>query len=160
MTDAYQLIHQLLKEHRYDQVIDLLYVSASLRLNKIYESDANHGWYILGDIYFKRKELSKSLYFFKKALLEWSGDSDCVLAISNIYSLQDCPQKAVDFLEPYLDALGDDRLIYNYASALFDLGRYEDSLVFYRKIPKDVEIYHLARANVKKAKLKINQHKA
>ena len=161
MTDPYDLIHQLLREYRYEEVIDLLYVSASSKLNRSYESDENHGWYILGDIYFKKKDFQKALHFFNKALQAWGEDLDSMLAISNIYSLEGNPQKVINFLEPTVKSFIDARLTYNYANALFDLGRYEDSVWFYHKVSKsNIELHDLARNNIKSARYQISQRKA
>lgn len=126
------------------------------RIKSPYDSDLNHAWYIVGDIYFENGNYESAIHAFKQALTAWPMDKDAMLALANSYSEIVMPDKAEKVLR---DALKLDPknplLLYNLANSLFDQGNYQDSIILYEKIEKkDDEVYELAQKNIKRAKYK------
>ena len=93
MKDCFEDIHVLLKNKMYIDVINLVFDKKLNRINKPYDFDLNHAWYIVGDIFFKTQKYNSAISCFKKALIFVSFPSSCLgmpslkLCLTNICPL-------------------------------------------------------------------------
>ena len=152
--DFFNEIHILLREEKYDDVIDRLLSGNQHDISSPYASDKNHAWYILGDVYFHKRRFESAISAFKKSIEYRGNDIEAMLAISNCYSEIGMPDKAEEVLQKAMVYDSDNgNIIYNLANSLFDQGKYKKSIYFYRKITKEnPELYKVASINIKHAK--------
>lgn len=154
MSDYFDGIHNLLKAEKYHEVLELVLNQKRNRIRKPYDTDLNHAWYVVGNIFYKRNDFDYAISCFKKALKHWTEDVETMCALANSYSEIDQPNKAAYWLLKALKiSPANPTFLYNYANALFDLKRYQKAIKYYLQIPLEVhDIYELARKNVKKCR--------
>lgn len=132
-------IHTLLKKKQYEKALKLIYEKKSNRIRRPYVIDGNHAWYIIGDIFYKKKRLAESIMAFRRSIRCYKGDAEAAWALGNSYSALNRPRLAERYFRKGLGlALENDRpkLIYNLGNTLFDQGKYSAAINMYRKLEK------------------------
>ena len=103
MKDCFEDIHVLLINKMYIDVINLVFDEKLNRINKPYDIDLNHAWYIVGDIFFKTQKYDSAISCFKKALIFSQNDMEAMCALANCYSEQFQPKKSASILRKALN---------------------------------------------------------
>jgi len=154
MKDAFEFIHSLMKEKKFNDVITLLSKNQETSIRSPYDSDLNHAWYLLGDIYYKQQKYEDAVSAFKKCLIDRPDDIEAILALANCYFALELPEKAEIVLKEgkKVEPLNP-KIIYSLANSLFDQEKYRESINLYEEVDfKDHEIYDLAKKNMLLAK--------
>ena len=154
----FKRVHFLLKNGELEKVLDLLFTKNRKSINKPYDNDLNHAWYLGGDIYYRFEDYQQAIHCFKNSILARPDDVDAILAIANCYSKINMPNKSTEWLEKGLNIdSNNNALLYNYANSLYDQGRYKEAVEKYNEVTDlDKDIYELARKNLKKSRRKIS----
>ncbi|WPD24576.1 MAG: tetratricopeptide repeat protein [Candidatus Electrothrix scaldis] len=153
--DCYRAVHRLLRKCEYDKVLKLIYDRENHSLNEPYSDDSNHGWYIVGDICFKKSDYKLAIKAFKNALTQRKDDSEALMALANCYAEIGKPQKAERYLRESIRIKPLKAYVYNLANALFDQGKFRDAIEMYEAILyQNKQLDDLARKNLKLAKKK------
>lgn len=153
--DEFNKVHELINDGLHDEALNLLYNKSLQHLNEDYLSDENHAWYLIGNIYYKKKKYKKSVVAFKKSILSRSDDVEAMWALGNCYMDLELPEKAETILCDALKISDKQEIIYNYANSLFDQEKYNEAVKIYNKISKENnEIYELAQKNINHIKNK------
>ena len=161
MLEPYPQIYRLSTAGQYDDAIGLLFDAHTQTLHSDFAANANHSWYLLGDLYFKSQRYSDALEAFQHALAAREDDMAAVLAIINTHHALGEPQKTISRFAKLIKRCKDHDVIYNYANALFDLGRYAEASALYSKIPyANKHLYRLAHNNLKLAKAKLSRQQS
>lgn len=162
MKDDFELVHELLKQNKYGNVLQLIFNAKLFLIKPPYSEDLNHSWFIVGDIFYKEEKYEKAISSFKKSLEDWPEDVEAMLALSNCYSEINLPKKAEEILMKAKKIKpGNSAITYNLANALFDQGEYIRAIDYYNKIrSNEDEIYDLAKKNIKTAKEKLQKKSA
>lgn len=157
-------IYALTRKRRYANALNAL-LERENKINKRYasdKSDENHSWYIVGEIFYKKRKYKDALRAFRRAITAWSKDGEAMWAMGNCYSELGRPSIAERYFQKSLrHAKNNHRatIRYNLGNALFDQGRYGEAIKQYKKISrKEEKIYKLARKNIEKS-LKLRQSK-
>ena len=143
MKDEFQEVHEKLKKRDYDAALGLLLNSKTGKIRSSFISDANHAWYLVGDLFYKRRQYDQAVEAFLSAVECRDDDAEAMWAIANCYSDLGDPKAAEKYQREAVKVKPDDhRLLYNLGNALFDQGQYEDAMVFYKMVGKhDGELY-------------------
>ena len=159
MNDIFDGIHLLLKSAEYDEALKKLYNIKLESINPPYDTDLNHSWYIVGDIFYKNKSYFSAIKAFKNALIDEPDDIEASLALSNSYSEVDLHKESIITLEKaLLVEKANEKLNYNLGNAWFDLGNYKVAIKYYRKIIKDEILYSLSSSNIDACYYNIKKH--
>lgn len=153
MTDEYTFIYAEVRKQQYDEAINLLFDTSNNSLREQFKKDANHSWYLLGDIFFKKENYSESINFFKRSLRTRADDVQALWAVANAYSELARPKlaeryyrKAIQYAKSSEDLMG---LIYDLGNALFDQKQYEEAISCYLKVDNSLpSIYKVAQKNI------------
>jgi tetratricopeptide (TPR) repeat protein len=152
MPDPFDEIYQLSRVGQYDAALAKLLGEDRAQLSAPYDSDLNHGWYVVGDVFYKKGEFRSAAEAFDKAIADRPDDHEALMALANCYFGLSMPEMAERYLRVALNFSDDPALIYNLGNALFDQGRNEEALAEYRRIPETAgEIYSRARKNIRAA---------
>lgn len=142
MTDEYNFIYEEIRKQQYDEAINLLFDTSNNSLREQFNKDANHSWYLLGDIFYKKESYSEAINFFKRSLRTRADDVQALWAVANAYSELARPKlaeryfrKAIQYAKRSEDLMG---LTYDLGNALFDQKRYEEAISCYLKIDNSV----------------------
>lgn len=156
MKDCYEEIHRLLHSESYSTVLSMLCSKNGREINSPYDNDLNHGWYIVGDIYYKNENYELAVSAFKKAIQHREDDSEAYFALSNSYSELGMPDKAEHSLRKAITFKRKNVYVYNLANSLFDQGKYLEAIKLYGDVSgDDDELYSMAQKNLHLAKRKI-----
>lgn len=161
MKDCFSAIHDLLREKKYMQVLSMLFNRQISNIESPYDSDLNHAWYIVGDIFFKQGEYEQAVSSFKKALDDWPDDVDAMLALSNCYSELNMPKKSEEvLLKAKKISPMNMSIIYNLGNSFFDQKMYQQAINMYNIVEStDENLQSLATKNIKRAEEKLKNHK-
>ncbi len=152
MSDQFSEIHKLRRAGNNNAALSMLLNKKTGRIKRPYNSDLNHAWYTVGDIYYNCYKYDNAIHAFKKAFRNWSGDIEALWAIANCYSDLGKPWLAKYYLEKAVGLNEKDELRYDLGNAFFDMGRYHDAITQYKKVGnKDKQLTKLVRSNLKKA---------
>jgi predicted Zn-dependent protease len=117
--------YELVRKKQYKKAISVL-MTPEHTIRPEFQAFPNHVWYCVGTVYFSLGDYVEAISFLKRALQDWPGDVQAWLALGNSYSEQKCFQEAshcfhaIMVLDPsHTDA------VFNYASALIDMGQFE-----------------------------------
>ncbi|MFZ6769982.1 hypothetical protein ACO0LM_23250 [Undibacterium sp. Di26W] len=159
MSDVFDEIHLLLKKKAYDEALQLLLDSNTNNVQSRYDVDANHAWYIIGDIFYKKAEYGLATDAFKKALAHWPNDLDAMIAVGNCYSENEMLNEAENFLRESKKLFpASSTITYNLANSLFDQGKYLAAIKMYETISSEDEIiFNSSQKNIVKAKKKLGK---
>lgn len=156
----FEEVYSLTKQGCYEAAISLLYQPHTDTIVERFSDDQNHAWYLLGDLFYKKKDLEQSKHCFRKALDYWPEDVDAYLGLANILHEQGNYDNAVTTLRQALGFLADPRLIYNYANLLFDQHRYTEAIQEYKRIDDShPRLLDLAKKNRRRAEQLIQKEK-
>lgn len=156
----FEEVYSLTKQGRYEAAISLLYQPHTHTIVETFSDDQNHAWYLLADLFYKKKDLEQSKHCFRKALDYWSEDVDAYLGLANILHEQGNHDDAVITLRQALAFSADARLIYNYANLLFDQHRYAEAIQEYKRIDdSNPRLLDLAKKNRRRAEQLIQKEK-
>jgi tetratricopeptide (TPR) repeat protein len=128
-------INALAKQGRFARALAKMLDSSSQKLRAEYGLDANHSWYVIGDLYSKMNDFSRALLAFRRALRSWPEDVQSLWAIGDCYSALEQHKFAERYYRRALDITPKNKeLIYNIANSLFDQKRYEDAISMYKRV--------------------------
>lgn len=153
-TDPFSRVHSLLRNHEYAAALRLLMDSKRFALRKEYRTDENHAWYIVGDIFSKRRRPDLAAKAFRKSLRARPRDSEALWALGNSYSDLRRPALAERYLRAALrNARRNSAAIrYNLGNALFDQCKNLSAITTYKRIrPSAGRTYRLAQKNIQHA---------
>lgn len=152
MPNPFDEIYQLSRVGQYDAALAKLLGDDGAQLRAPYNDDLNHGWYVVGDVFYKKGEFRSAAEAFDKAIADRPDDHEALMALANCYFELSMPEMAERYLRVALEFSDDPALIYNLGNALFDQGRYEEALAEYRRVPETAgEICSLARESIRAA---------
>jgi len=160
--DPFKEIYKLLKTGKSAAALKIIYDENSGQINKLYSADLNHAWYVVGDIFFKLEKYEDALKAFKKSIRNRKDDWQALWAIGNCYSEIGRPVFTERYIRKallYVDRNKRQDLNYNLGNALFDQGKYLESIKEYNKVKrsKNGGLRKLANKNYRHAKRKVDQ---
>jgi len=153
MADPFAKIHRLLRAGMHSEALRLIYDRERYALRTPYDGDPNHGWYVVGDILFKKGRFLDSAYAFQLSVESDPDDPQAHMALANAHSAAGDPTKAETSLRAalYLDPANPE-ILFNLGNALFDQEKYSECVSVYREIGKnDPTLYTQAQKNLKLA---------
>jgi len=164
MSDGhFKKIEKKLKSPKYSGILnDLLSLNGS-RIISPFNSDLNHSWYLVGVVFFKKKNYLNALSAFKKSYRHYKHDTAAIRAIGNCYIELGNPKTAKYYFMKAIKTGGRkykdlNILIYNLGNAYFDLKKYDLAILEYKKVKKtDMETFDLAKKNIKHAMYNIKR---
>lgn len=153
MSNPYDQIHEWLQAERFDDVLSAV-LGADRKLKPPFDQDANHGWYIVGDILFRRGDHQEALTAFESALEAYPKDmealwasADCHSRMKNFSRAEHCLKEALT-LDP-----ANPSLLYNLGNALFDQRKFAEAIAVYKAVKTDdAELRSRAAQNIETAK--------
>ena len=155
MPDPFEQIYRLMRSGEFDAALAKLLDASGQRLVAPFDEDSNHGWYVLGDVYYRKGDYQAAAQAFDKAIADRPDDHQALMALANCYAELGAPILSEKFLRiamKYSDAAD---LLYNLGNALFDQGRYKEAMTSYRAIaPEAGEVFDLAQKNLRAAEAK------
>lgn len=116
--------------------------------------ERNIASYSEADRLYEEGKFVAALKSFKASLAADSSDGDALHAIGSCYDALKMPASAAAAYRQALELLPPTRhpaLHFNIGNALFDLGRYQESLAEYHLIPKDSSVWHETETNIRLA---------
>lgn len=151
--DVFMRVHQLLKANMRLEALDMVYDKDRDQLKPPFDSDPNHAWYIVGDIFFKNQKFPQSIAAFELSVEFEPADEEAQLALANAYSSNDEWASAEKVLRCALDVdLNNESIRYNLANAFFDQEKYTEAVELYESISnRDEELYEMAQSNIRVA---------
>lgn len=130
--DAFDYVHQLMRERKWSKALSELYDVNSGRIRKKYADDYNHAWYLIGDIYYKTRHFAQAAKAFRIAIKRWPDDFQAMMAIANCYSEMRAPRWSAYYLKKAIHIQPHNaKLLYNLGNAYFDLGKYDAAIKVY-----------------------------
>ena len=155
--DAFNQIYRLTKLRKYNRALTLLVDPQTGRLRAPFASDANHAWYVVGDILFKKDDYRGALPIFKKVLRTRPDDYQAMWAIADCYSLLKRPAFAQRYFRKAIELAPKkktrEELRYNLGNAQFDQQRFKEAIELYESIAKENRnLYKMAQKNLALAK--------
>jgi|JI10StandDraft_1071094.scaffolds.fasta_scaffold1289487_1 tetratricopeptide (TPR) repeat protein len=142
MQDIFQSVHKYLKTGKYGSVLGMLFEPNGKILRMRYRSDRsdeNHAWYLVGDIYFRRKDYRRAARAFKHSLRCYPYDGDALWALGDCYSEVNRPTLAEQYYRKAMRYCGRNNkamLLFNLANSFLDQGKFYRSICLYRLIPR------------------------
>ncbi|WP_277372269.1 tetratricopeptide repeat protein [Pseudomonas sp. AA-38] len=154
MNDPFIEIHDLLRDKRHEDALGKIYDKARGTIKRDFQSDGNHAWYIVGDIFFKQSNYEMAAHSFKKSLESREDDIEACCALANAYSAMNMPDKSVVCLIADLKYKPDSSILnYNLGNAYFDMGDHKKAIRHYERVlPQHEDIYEMAQKNIQRAK--------
>ncbi len=132
-VDQYEQLHELLRAGKYAIALTHLLDKEQRRLRSRFRFDANHSWYLAGDIFWNLGLVKSACSAFKKSLRSWPEDVEAILAVGNCYSELGRPRLTERYLRR---ALTFDKknysIYYNLGNALYDQGKYGEAIRCYK----------------------------
>jgi tetratricopeptide (TPR) repeat protein len=117
-----------------------------------FDQDFNHGWYVVGDLLYRKGEFEAAARAFDRSLSDRPDDHEALMALANCYFEIGMPGLSEKYLRIALKYKESADLIYNLGNALFDQKKYAQAIKIYSKISEDSgEIFDLAQKNIRKA---------
>ena len=98
--------------------------------------DENHGWYIVGNIFYKYHDFDKAIWAFENSLESRQDDDEALLASADCYTETDKPKRALKYLMMAAEINPKPEYFFNLGNACFDLKRYAKAIEYYEKISK------------------------
>jgi tetratricopeptide (TPR) repeat protein len=135
LDEMFKKVFILAKQKQFHEAIDLLLEPDKNHLRKPFYDDANHAWYIVGDLYWHCREYMSSLEAFRNSLKMRPDDVEAVWAIGNCYDKLKDPEMAEYFFRKALRlAPANYSIRFNLGNSLFDQGKFSEALREYKKI--------------------------
>jgi len=156
--DRFNSVYQLIRSKRYSQALRKLLSERAGKLAEGFAEEPNHAWYVVGDLYFKKKELRIATSAFRRSIAADGSDAQAYLALGNCYLGLGEHRKALKAYSQGLDAdPRDAKLRYNLGNAYFDLGKYGQAATLYRSVnrSRDETVRQRAAFNLKLALSKL-----
>lgn len=159
-ADIYAEIYTLSRQEKFDDALSLIFDESNQCLKEQFKKgDLNHAWYVVADLYFRKKRYDRALYFFQKSFEFDKNDQQALFAIGNCYSELNLIEDAIESYKKAL-ALNPDcfDIIYNLGNAYFDLRFYQRAIYFYKQIPREKskpETFKMAQSNIRRATKKL-----
>ena len=150
MGDIFERIHKCLRLDKLDCALNELVDLKTYKIKKPFDKDENHAWYVVGDIYFRKRMWGKALRAFKRAVLNWPEDVDAYVALADCYFEKNELGAARDaLLKAQTISPSNSKVAYNLANIYFDLRQYEKAILLYTSITKDddPDIFEKAQKN-------------
>lgn len=145
-------VYRAKKLGKLNQALKLLVNDQTNGLRSPFKAFANHSWYIVGDVFFLKKDYKKAIKAFKKALRTEAEDYQALWAVANCYSYLKKPVFAERYLRKAIQLAPKEKresLRYDLGNALFDQQNYEGAIHFYRSISKrDHVLSKMAKKNI------------
>lgn len=153
MKNIFEKVHQLSREGKCNDMIDILLSGNGTTIKSPYDKDLNHAWYLVGDAYYRQGKFQFAISAFKRAIEDYPEDKEAILALANSYSESNLPEKAEIALRDGLRKWpNNEQYIYNLANALFDQKKYQEAISLYKSLTDQSELAVLAKRNIKSAK--------
>ncbi|WP_161627297.1 tetratricopeptide repeat protein [Arenimonas composti] len=134
--DIFAPVHRALRRGRVASALRLLLDDAG-RLQRRFEVDRNHAWYLVGDGRYRRREFHEAIRAFRRALASDPADDDAMMALANCHSELGNPRWSRHYLTQALRlAPGNPALLYNLGNAWFDSGEFATAIGLYRRAAK------------------------
>lgn len=164
IDDPFSRLHSLLKTEKFDQALHEVLNVTTGRIKAPYTSDANHAWYIVGDIYSKTEQLEEAADAFRKALRSRHDDCQALFALGYCYSEMGVPTRAIRvLLKAILFGGPKEEYLYNLGNAYFDTRCFDKAIKAYEDVVAGGgELSALAIRNIVAAreKLRVNAEKS
>ncbi len=137
MSTPYEQIHDWLRAEKFDDVLSAM-LGDEHKLNPPFDQDANHGWYIVGDIFFRHGNFKNALAAFESALEVYPEDVEAMWALADCHSRMKNFGRAEHFLKEALKSDPDNpNLLYNLGNALFDQRKFAEAIAVYKSVNTD-----------------------
>jgi len=157
------MIHQWMKQGRLSSVLKAM-VDHEERLRPEFRFDANHAYYVLGDVYFRKREFRKAKEAFQRSLKSWPHDVEAMHALGNCYDALGRPKMAERVLRRAIAVIKSGEtgvsnqvkwdVMVNLGNALLDQGKHDEAVSIFRRIGRlDNDVGRIARENLQWAKL-------
>jgi len=162
LSDPYEPIHALLRAGNFAAALAALHDVEADTIKPPFDDDPIHGWYVIGDIYFKSGNIRSALAAFKECLGHRMDDVDAMWAIADCYFELNDLSMAETFLRHGLRLQPENQgLLYDLANVQFDQQDYEGAIKSYALIDgSDPEIHAQATKNRELAELRLQEHRA
>ena len=133
--DVFEIVYKLLRANLLEEALNKIYDQEEDKLFSPFDSDPNHAWYVVGDIFFEFGQFDYAENAFEKALSHREDDKQALMALAN--AQMEC-NRADNAETTLLRALSldptNENYIYNLGNALFDQGKYSEAINEYEKI--------------------------
>ncbi|WP_446011775.1 tetratricopeptide repeat protein [Candidatus Electrothrix sp.] len=156
--DYYDKVYSLIRQKKYDEALAEILDQGTETLIPPYDEDLNHGWYLVADIYYKKKDYQKAISFLIKSLDDREDDTEAMHAISDCYFKINRPDIAEKYLQSAIAIEPKQIYVYNLANSLYDQGMFSEALKLYKTITnEDSELHRMAQKNSILAKERIGK---
>lgn len=156
MIDPFEEIYRLSREGKYDLALGMLLIETEKELRSPYQVGSNHGWYVAGDLYFKKGDFEAAARAFDRAVAQEPKDYQALWALANCYSELDKPDVSERYLRMARKLSDDPALLYNLGNALFDQQRYAEALGVYESVPETAgDVFDRAQRNIRSVRARL-----
>lgn len=131
-------IHAKLQGGRLAEALRQLLDGRGVHLRSPYNENRNHAWYLVGDIYFRRREYRLAARAFRLAWRCRSEDWQALMALGNCFDLLGEPRNAERYFRRALLIRPRCRkLQFNLGNSLMDQRRYDEAAKLFSRISAD-----------------------
>ncbi len=155
--DAFGRINELVRRDMLVEALREIYDRQTGELKSPFLSDANHAWYVVGDIAFRLGDFESAIRAFTASVAAREDDIEALWALGNSYSEAGRADEAERILRraSTLDPQNE-VLLYNLANALFDQEKYREAIDLYSSISQqNREVYEMAQKNLATSKTRL-----
>jgi len=158
--DPFRRINALVRTGKHGTALRRMLDLERFRLRGEYRSDANHAWYVIGDLFSTKRRPDLAVAAFRKSVRSRPRDAEALWALGNAYSELARPALAERYLRAALrNARGNAAQIrYNLGNALYDQKKYSAAVAIYKSIrPRDGRAFRLAQRNIQHARARLRR---